>query len=564
MGSARALRFFAGAAIGLAASALPSSASAASWIATPSVAINQGRVMVAWTAGGVVQTATQNADGSFPRGVAVGRALRGTPPQLTVTPAGDQMLVWRSDRVVRAAFRLHGERLWKLTTVAAPSGFNVHVVMDPNGRAIAAWIAFQADGAAPQTLFVSTHPRGGVWSAPSVPDGGTVVVSVSLATDSAGDVVAEYGSGAGVKAVVLPAGAAEWGAPVKLSGTEEPRSLFAVTGGGARTFIARWNAINFPSPPPGQQWIPSIAREARIALPGAWSAPHDVVPTSYLDPVGYSRASATATAIDQLGNATTAWQFQIHDPRYPSYALGVAQLAASAEEWTPPATLDFPPTATWTDSAPSLALDESGTPTAAFVRGGRNDFHVVVATAPGPFGALQGQTIRIASLPTRSRCTTLTCAREWKVDPALAVADGAAAIAVQSRKREVVVLTRATPGGPWTGPIHLRGAGRTSFYLVSRRARAGVVHIAVTCALPPCDGVVELREAQTERLLGSRRFTFQAAGTAPGRFVMPLWAMARMRLGEYIRMKLSWDVTEGDGSKERQLLIVRMHARRGD
>jgi hypothetical protein len=551
------------AAIAVAALGFASSAPAASWVASPSVAIHNGRAIVAWTAGGVVQTSTQNADGSFLRGVAVGRAVGGTAPKLTVTPAGDQMIVWRSDHVQRVAFKRAGERAWTVTKTAAPNGYPERVAMDASGRAIAAWSAWPADPAAPEALFVSMRPAGGAWSAP-VLFAGDVRDTIALGTDVAGDVVLGYGTLGGIVASVLPAGSVEWGAPVAISGADALRTQLEIVGGGARTFVARWSAINFQQPPAGQKWNPSIAREARVSLPGTWSGPQDVFPSSLFQDAPYAYGSSDATAVDAFGNATAVWQFYFRDPAYPDYALGVARLPAGEEAWTPPATLDLPAQSTWTDSVPGLAVDGDGSTTVAFIRGGRNDFHVVVASSQGPFAPLQGHNRRVADLPTRSPCKTQICARDWKVDPALAVGDGAAVIAVQSRKRAVVVLTRPTPDAPWSAPVTLRGAGRTTVYLWSRRVQNGAVPISASCALPPCRGVVELREAENGQFFGRLHFAFTRAGMTPGRIAVPAWAMARMRIGEHIRVKLTYDVREGDGTVEHLLLITRLHVRTGD
>ena len=87
--------------------------------------------------------------------------------------------------------------------------------------------------------------------------------------------------------------------------------------------------------------------------------------------------------------------------------------------------------------------------------------------------------------------------------------------------------------------------------------------ISASCALAPCHGVVELREAETGQLLGRLRFAFTRAGMTPGRIVVPAWAMARMRIGAHIRVKLTYDVREGDATKEHLLLITRLHVRTG-
>jgi hypothetical protein len=216
----------------------------------------------------------------------------------------------------------------------------------------------------------------------------------------------------------------------------------------------------------------------------------------------------------------------------------------------------------WSDSTASVQPTGGDALTLAFVRGGRNDYEVVVATAESPLGAWQSG--RVARLPVRDPCTSLICAWQWKVQPVLAVAGGRAAIAVQSRKGALVVVTRPSPAAPWTRPVMLRPAGRTTVFLPSNRVRDGVVPFRPTCSLPPCVGTVELRDAETDERFGRARFTFRAAGSAAGRFVLPASALERPARGEQLRTKLSYDVLEGDGTQEHLLLITHLHTAKRD
>jgi hypothetical protein len=560
------------AAVSWAASAQADTVPGIDSVAVPALAVSQGHVVVAWTAGGIVQAATQNPDGSFPRGVAVGRAVGGAGPALAVTPRGDQMLVWRSGDDLRSAFRRAGGGAWKQETVSSRAhAQSISFVMTRSGLAVAAWAAYPSDSSgkplpdAKQSLFVSTHPDGGVWSRPVVLAENDVL-SVSLATDGAGDVVAAYKAGDAVWAAVLPGGASEWSAPVVASGTDNPAFFeFGLTGGPGRDFFALWQAPN-PAQQPNAEPIPSVTRTSRLRLPGAWAPPRDLVPATNDEPARYAMGSSYTIALDPFGNATATWQFPLHDWRTAEQdnvdpiGLGVSRLPATADGWAPPATLDLPPRPKWADSRPSIAVAADGSATLAFIQGFRNDFHLVVTTAQGPFGPWQGQATTAASLPKRTPCKTVVCAKEWKVRPVLALAGaGRATIAAQSTKQVVVAFARAVPGGPWRGPMTLRPAGRTTVFLPGRRVRDGVVPFLATCTLPPCVGVVELRDDKTDERLGRAAFTFRTAGRTPGRFLLPASARDRLARGEQLRVKLSYDVLEGDGTKEHLFLITHLH-----
>ncbi len=497
----------------------------------------------------MVQTASRNDDGSFPPGVTVGRAIGGTSPALAVSAGGDQMLVWHSGQAVRSAFRRAGARTWQQETVV-PSGSAVHFVMASSGRGVAAWIAIPDGPGGRDSLFVSTHPAGGAWSRPVVL--ATLVQNLSLASDSAGDVVVEYEGAAeptgpaAIWAAALPASADAWSAPEVISGSDPPRyGNLVVAGGGARTFVARWKAIDFQASSPQ-----SATRSARLQLPGTWSAPRDLVPGSTRDSAHFE----DAIAVDGLGNATSVWQFATSGLLY---GLGVASLPSSAEEWTPAAELDRPARGDWSDSPASFAFGRDGSGTLAFVRGGRNDYHVVVASAHEPLGPWRGG--RVASLPVRDPCKSLTCSWEWKVQPVLAVAGGQTTVVVQSRKRAIVAFTQVAPGARWNGPVKLRSAGRTTVFLPCTRVREGVVRFRATCSLPPCVGVVELRDAETDEQFGRARLVFRSSSSERRRFLLPVFARERLTRGEQLRVKLSYDAVEGDGTKEHLLLITHLH-----
>jgi hypothetical protein len=159
----------------------------------------------------------------------------------------------------------------------------------------------------------------------------------------------------------------------------------------------------------------------------------------------------------------------------------------------------------------------------------------------------------------RDPCKSLTCAWEWKVQPVLTVTGGRTTVVVQSRKRAIVAFTQAAPGARWSRPVQLRSAGRTTVFLPSTRVRKGVVPFRATCSLPPCVGAVELRDAETDEQFGRARFTFRSSSSARRRFLLPASARKRLALGEQLRVKLSYDVVEGDGTKEHLLLITHLH-----
>jgi hypothetical protein len=520
----------------------------------PSVAVRGDKAYVAWAADGIVQTATMKPNGAFAPGVGIGTAVDTYSPQLAVAPLGDQLLLWRSQGVLRSAFRAVGPRQpWKLQTVAThlDRDFLTLLATDPGGRAIAVWSDHRSPKNGNYSLLSSTRPAGGEWSRPaSLADD---VNDVSMASDSAGDVVVTYlsrAAGAATGAVaarMLPVGAGEWTPVTRISGADAVDLHTArVTGGGVGTFLAGWEVRSATTGG-------SVLRSARLRLPGGWSAPQSVLPEAVDAPISSaSPYSGWGEAVDGLGTAVALVQF-------PKIAHGsgiaVTHLPAAGNAWTAPVLLGQPAQNYWGDARGSLVLADDGSTTFAFARSALDGATLRLATTRGPLDAWQGQDIQIGEI---HRCGyTSVCGRAWGVAaPVMAIGSHVTAIALQSGGGTVFAFTRTAPDGTWTGPIDLVSAGATTGRLLGTHVRKGAVRATVSCSLPPCKGVVALRAGG--RLVGGFRFSMRSADSVSPAIALSDWARARLAQGRHLVVRFTFTISMGDGGHARSVKVVRL------
>jgi hypothetical protein len=523
---------------------------------SPAVAVRGDKAFVAWVADGIVQTATMTPNGAFAPGVGIGTAIGTVSPQLAITPAGDRLLLWRSRGVLRSAFRAVGPRQpWNIQTVATHLDRDQLTLLmtDPGGRAIAVWSDSSSATNGDFSLVSSTRPVGGEWGRPA--ELADDVSGVSMASDSAGDVVVTFMSRApgastgAVAARMLPVGAATWTPVTRISAGDAVNLRSArVTGGGVGTFLAGWELE--PATPGGGP----VLRSARLRLPGSWSAPQSVLPDALAAPISSATpSSGWAEAVDGLGTAVALVQF-------PKIAQGsgiaVTHLPAAGEAWTSPTLLGQPAQDYWGDASGSLVLADDGSATFAFGRYAQTEAAMRLATTRGPTDAWQGQDIQIGEI---NRCYySSSCGTAWSgVTPAMAIGSHVTAVVLQSTGGSVLAFTRTAPDGVWTGPIALASAGATTGRLLGLHVKKGAVRAAVSCSLPPCKGVVALRASG--RLVGGFRFSMRSADSVSPAIALSDWARDRLAPGHHLVVRFSFTISTGDGGHAQSVKTVRLY-----
>jgi hypothetical protein len=444
MRNIRTARICARAAIALAVLSAVGSATAAPRAvfleALPAIATGAGQTVVAWTAGGVVQIASQNSDGSFTPGSAVGRTLGSQSPQIAITPAGEQVLVWQSGRTLRSAVRYSPQTAWKLQKIAGAGRFvDPHLVMGPTGRAIVTWVTDTGAPSTTSSLWESTRLPHESWSAPVLLVGPAILAGGSTAVDSDGDVavvyasVPSFGPNAGserfsVWAIELAAGADAWTPPVVISGADVLGSNGPfVAGGGSRTFVATWRAANVAPKAPSEP--ESLLHTARLRLPGAWEAPQTLVaPESKLS--AFANAGLGAVGVDSAGDALAIVRYGSSEH---GLALDSVRLPSTADAWDAPVVVDVPERVEMNDSPPALVLGQNASATVVFLRGLLVGTTLrVAALAAG--GAWQGQGTDLAQLDSCSKSLypdgSITCPLGAETVPVVASGSPVSVVAV--------------------------------------------------------------------------------------------------------------------------------------
>jgi hypothetical protein len=522
----------------------------------PAVAVRGDKSYVTWVADGIVQTATMRPNGAFAPGVGISTAIGTSSPQLAITPVGDQLLLWRSNGVLRSAFRAVGPgQPWKFQTVATGLELDNLTLLatDPSGRAIAVWSNQTSQQSGDYSLFSSTRPAAGEWSPPI--DLADDVRDASMASDSTGDVVVTFMSHAGgastgaVGARMLPVAAADWTPVTRISGDDAVNRYSArVNGGGLGTFLAGWDAQ--PAAPGAG---PSM-RFARLRLPGGWSAPQSVLPEAADAPISSAIPySGWVEAVDGLGTAVAL----VHFPKIAQGSgIAVTHLPAAGEAWTTPALLDQPAPYYWSDGYGSLALADDASATFVFPRYAILGATLRLATTRGPLDAWQGQDIQIGEI---HECGyTSSCGEAWSVaTPTIAIGSHVTVVALQSRGQTVFAYTRTSPDGTWTGPIKLVSAGTTSGRVLSPHVRKGAVRAEVSCSLPPCKGVMALRVGG--RLVGGFRFSMRSADTVSPTIALSDWARAKLAPGRHLVVRFSFTISTGDGGHAQSVRAIRLY-----
>ncbi len=509
----------------------------------PAVAVRGDKAYVAWAADGILQTATMKPNGTFAPGVGIGTAVDTSSPQLAITTVGDQLLLWRSQGVLRSAFRAVGPRQpWRFQTVATQldRDFLTLLATDPGGRAIAVWSDKRSAKNGNYSLVSSTRPVGGEWSPPaSLADD---VNDVSMASDSAGDVVVTFlsraaGASTGALAArLLPVGAAEWTPVTRISGADAVDLHSArVTGGGAGTFVAGWQVK------PTTAGAGTLLRSARLHLPGGWSAPQSVLPEAPAAPISSANLfSGWSEAVDGLGTAVALVQF----PKIAQGAgIAVTHLPAADTAWTSPVLLGQPAPYFTGDASGSLVLADDSSATYAFIRYALDGATLRLATTRGPLDAWQGQDIQIAEI---HHCGyTSVCGRAWGATPVMAIGSHVTAIALQSTGGTVFAFTRTAPDGAWTGPIDLASAGTTAGRLLGTHVSKGAVRA--------------VGELFTATVQGGCR---AARGWAPRRRLPVLDALGRQRVARDCAQRLGTRPARTRPPPRRAFHVHDQHGRR--
>jgi hypothetical protein len=515
---------------------------------TPAVATHRDETVIVWSTRSQIMVATRGADGTFTEPAPIADAGAGAvSPQLAITPAGDEVVVWQDGPGIRSAFRAAGDSAWLVESVGTSDGLfamDPALAVDSSGRAIVAWIA-SSPGNAP-IVRVSIRPPGGSWSKPVTVAAGPF--SVSLATDRAGDVAVAYQSTDPatntVWATTLRSGETTWDMPTPLApANAHIGAAPVIVGGGARTFLVTWGTIGSPGE----------ITAARVRLPGPWEAAGTVIPAST---VPSAPGGTWSGAIDDLGNALIV-------THHPLSAIALAnttvRLAATDDRWTQGTMLDAPPNPELAvDSPAGFTLAGNGSATAAFMRLQPRAMTLHVASTNGPTGPWIGGDSVAATIP----CLPARCSGEWDVTPAVAVAGSSLVVVAQSTYAGVVIVfTRASPDAPWRGPLTLQGFSTTRVYLRSAHVRKGYIRIYATCALPPCSGTVVLSATSgPRRTLGHVTFAVDGSSAASAPLELPRWARAILRHGKHVRTVLTFHALEGNGATDTAERTVRLHA----
>ena len=181
---------------------------------------------------------------------------------------------------------------WSPPVKVAAGGETPQLADDAHGDALAVWQDC-LPGCQEQSLFSDYFAAGPLPTQPPVQASLGQGYLAQLASDSAGDAIAVFGSYAGLMSAVRPASSGEWQPPRPLgSATGDTEVQLAVDAGGDA--VAVWHS-------------PSLAIEAayRPASTGQWEAP--VVISGQ-----HEQSSVPTVAIDDGGELAAAWR--VYEP----------------------------------------------------------------------------------------------------------------------------------------------------------------------------------------------------------------------------------------------------------
>ena len=263
--------------------------------------------------------------------------------------------------------------------------FRPKVAVDPNGNAVAVWLARPPAGsgneATSRRLWAASRSPSGVWSPPLeiATASGTEVFDVVI--DASGNATAVWHSfnegeddepGSFVRTASRPLGGA-WSAPVELSGTNGANPQVAVNPNGDVTAV--WIGID----PDTQN---TVVRSKSRPAGGSWSA----TATDLSDDVG--SASGPQVTVDSQGDATAAWSYAENGDRVVQAAhRSGGAWSQPTELWDDPTDQGFPEVA--------MASDPQGDVTAIWSSFGPGGHEMRSATRTG--GGTWSSAIALAS-----------------------------------------------------------------------------------------------------------------------------------------------------------------------
>ena len=288
--------------------------------------------------------------------------LRVGSPQIALDGRGNAIAAWASAGAVHAALRPATSGSWRASVELAAAGEAVgdtRLALDARGDAVLVWEAQTAAGA--QTVQEAIRPaRTRAWSAPVTvfASPGPDTARLGLAVDADGEAVAVWESHEPsgpsiVRAAIKPAGSDAWGAPVELSGGEEPQ--VAIDGRGDVLAVWRLGSVATGA---GQTSV--IQAAARPAGSGRWRAPID------LSTAGVQARDPRA-GLDAQGRGTVVWEriqggpsaLQAAVPGSESSEVQAIRGDAATGVWGTPASLSTG--AGQFAGEPEVAVDPGGT-----------------------------------------------------------------------------------------------------------------------------------------------------------------------------------------------------------
>ena len=251
-----------------------------------------------WAPGrAVVKAAVRPRGGDWGRPTVLTRipgasSNHGAGADVAVGANGDAVAIWtRASRrrargrpvstSVQAAVRASGAG-WQRPVTLSPGSLyagGADVALDPQGNAVAVWMAAATESSFATRALSAARPAGGRWSRPvRISAAGEAVSELRLGIDARGDATALWGSSqrrgfAFVRSSVRPAGGA-WQAPVNISRAGER------AGGGDLALDDRGNATaiwdRYTTFHEDTDQYDIVVRAATRPRRGAWQAPTDV------------------------------------------------------------------------------------------------------------------------------------------------------------------------------------------------------------------------------------------------------------------------------------------------
>jgi hypothetical protein len=353
--------------------------------------------------------------------------------QVALDPAGNAIAVWArassggANPIVQAAVRPAASGIWEppqdLSAAGQPTTFP-QLGVDAAGNAVAVWVGYS--GITPIVQAAIRPAASGVWSAPQqISAIGERAENPQVAVDPAGNALAVWQGGNGVRAAARPAGGV-WQTPEDVSaGGYFPQVTLDETGNA----VAVWQT---PNPPE------SIVQAAvRPAVSGVWQEPED------LSAAG-QHACCAQVASDPPGTAIAVW---VRSNGTNPIVQAAVRPAASGV-WETPQDLSA---AGQNAREPQVAIDPAGNAIAIWDRWNGATWIVQAAVRPEASGAW-------------GTPTDVSGACEYAEWPQIALDGAGDAVAVWERWNgttwTVSGAVRPAASGVWQTPEDVSAAGR--------------------------------------------------------------------------------------------------------